>query len=133
MILMAFVYAVGLFFYARQYKRLRNYYFSDTSSAKVIEDYLALLKRTIKLEELAALYTYPFAASAVFMLGFFEESEGGLQELEAYQILIILGVLIAIITPLSHLLTKWLNRLAFKKSIIQFEERLKELQSETDN
>ena len=91
-----------------------------------LETYYQKVKRILRYEELIGLTLYPISATAGFIVGLNAESDNSdfFDDWKGWVIL--LGVLI-ILTPLCHLFSKWLNKVAFGKYLKKLEESLEEL------
>ena len=91
----------------------------DISNLPVLENLKAthnLISTVIKLEERVFIFIYPISVAAGFFAGI--SISGASNNIanspdKALVILLVLAVCIAVLTPLSHFLAKWLNKLAF--------------------
>ncbi|UPT65624.1 MAG: hypothetical protein M0D57_13905 [Sphingobacteriales bacterium JAD_PAG50586_3] len=75
-----------------------------------------LISTAIRLEERVFIFIYPISVAAGFFAGL--SMSGAVNNIannpqKALTILTILGVCIVVLTPLSHFMAKWLNKLAF--------------------
>ena len=127
--LLLLAYAIGSALLIRELRIFRTAPFSDEDLLSFLERSTERIKNALKTEENLALAVYPISATAGFMVGF------AIQEpleliFEDRRVLYILFACIVIITPTSHLLTKWLNKLAFGKHIKQQESIIQSLKSD---
>lgn len=117
---------IGLWYFIRQYRRVKAFSLAEKDVHHALSEYIAVLKTTMRKEEQVGLFFYPFSAAA----GFFLSLLGSMsleQALNDTQILITLSMLVLIITPLAHLLAKWMNKKAFSPKLKLLETRLKAL------
>ncbi len=82
----------------------------------------------IRFQERTALFIYPVAATAGFMVG--GSSGGGdvVRMMQDYRILIILIIVIIILTPLCYFLAKWMYRISYGKCLAELEGMIAELE-----
>jgi len=116
----------GLIFFIRQYRNAKAFDPSKMSVKQVLEGYLENIYKTVRLEERAGLFLYPFAGSAGFV---FSLSQAGRMDeaMEKPEIWLVLFVTLLIITPTAHYSTKWLNKKTFKSYTDLLEMRLAQL------
>lgn len=96
--------------------KLRTAEKANTPVLEYLKTYYNLIDKAIKLEERVFIFIYPISVAA----GFFAGASIGdrldtffASENETRFLLLLLAGCIAVLTPLSHLLAKWLNKLAF--------------------
>jgi hypothetical protein len=84
--------------------------------------------QSLRLQEKAALFIYPLSTTAGFMVGL--SSGGNFEEdIQDSTILIILAVSIAVLTPASYFLARWMYKVSYEKYL----DQLKKLIDEMDN
>ena len=114
---------LGLIFFLRQYRIAKAFDPSQMSVRQVLQGYLENIHKTVRLEERAGLFLYPFAGSAGFV---FSLSQAGKMDeaLANPKIWLVLLVTLLIITPIAHYSAKWLNKKTFKSYTDLLETRL---------
>ncbi|MCA6075518.1 hypothetical protein [Fulvivirga sedimenti] len=120
----------GVFFFYKEHKELKKDIDITANPRDVMTRFSARIRRVIHYEEMIGLTMYPLSASAGFIIGvnadpdidpFFNE----------WHEWVIFFVVIAILTPLCHWLTKWMNRITFKKLLNRLEENIQQLDTST--
>jgi hypothetical protein len=122
-------YAIGSALLIRELRVLRTIPHPDEDLLSFLERSTKRIKNALKTEENLALWVYPISATAGFMVGFTIQQPLELI-FEERIVLYILFACIVVITPISHFLTKWLNKLAFGKHINQQESIIQSLKSD---
>ena len=117
---------IGLVFFVRQYRIAKAFDLSQISVKQVLQGYLENIHKTVRLEERAGLFLYPFAGSAGFVFSLSQAGEMD-KALGNPVIWLILLVTVLIITPIAHYSAKWLNKKTFKSYTDLLEKRLLEL------
>ena len=85
----------------------------------------------IRTQLKVALFIYPISAAAGFMLGGVVGSGKSVQAfMQKPVIWIILLAIVVILTPLCHLLAKWILRYSFGKHLDTLQEKITELEAE---
>ncbi len=118
---------VALVFFFKRYQKARNLHMSSESVVETLKLYRDNVRSTIKLEELSGLAIYPIAAAAGFFFSLMEKMtwEQALQEKIVW---IVLLISVIIITPLAHLLARWMNRKTFGSLLNRLDRRIEELE-----
>lgn len=120
---------VGLLFFIMRYRKAKQLNLGSDNSRATLSLYIENVKATIRQEEIGGLILYPIAGASGFFLSLLEKMT--LEEAMAdTRIWIILGIVLLILTPLSHWLARWMNRKTFNKYLKILEERLHLLESE---
>lgn len=92
-----------------------------------------LISKAIRLEERVFIFIYPISVSAGFFAG--ASLSGNLNAILADSskvgtLLLILLASMVVLTPLSHFLAKWLNKLAFGNYLVQLKKVIDSYESE---
>lgn len=85
--------------------------------------------RSLRFQRKAAIFIYPIAASAGFLLGFSMEKDPSMVIQEFW----LLGVMIAtsiILTPCGYWLARWMEKVSYGKYLVQLKELIQELEPE---
>lgn len=128
-LILAFHFA-ALWFFIKRWKEGKATRIDEGNVKEILELYLLRIEQTIRVEELGGLILYPFAVAGGFFLGLALGGDESHLKLEDPVTLWILAGLIVIITPLSWLLSKWLNKIAFGKPMRLLKERLAQMEDE---
>lgn len=126
---MAGVYFSAFFLFLSQNKRIKAGIPMDEGLLINLKNYHAFVSKILKQEERIALFIYPVALTAGFLLGF--TSKATLHEFfnSRTAILMLAGCWV-ILTPLCHLLAKWMNKVSFGKYLKELELHIQELEKE---
>ena len=120
---------VGVIYFTRQWQRLRQEVSMDRPILEVLKEYRRVITISLRYEHLTGLLLYPVAASAGFFLALTEELSW--QEImESRMIWIIWFITIVLLTPLSHVLAKWMNKVSFGKYVKKLEGHIKEMEDQ---
>lgn len=126
---MAGVYFAAFFLFLSQNKRIKAGIPMDESLLINLKKYHAFVSKILRQEERIALFIYPVALTAGFLLGF--TSEASLNEFfKSRTAIVLLVVCWIILTPLSHLLARWMNKVSFGKYLAELEEHINQLEKE---
>jgi hypothetical protein len=126
---MAGVYFSAFFLFLSQNKRIKAGIPMDEGLLTNLKNYHAFVSRVLRQEERIALFIYPVALTAGFLLGF--TTEATLDEFSKSRTAIVLLVACWIVlTPLSHLLARWMNKASFGKYLNELESHIAELEKE---
>ncbi len=125
--LIALAHIVGLVFFIKRYKRAKALHMAKGSVVQTLKSYVDNVRSTIRLEELSGLFLYPISAAAGFFFSLMEKMTWQ-EALNEKIIWIILLVTIVVITPLAHLLARWMNRKTFNKLLQKLDQRIAELE-----
>ncbi len=126
---MAGVYFSAFFLFLSQNKRIKAGIPMDEGLLMNLKNYHAFVSKILKQEERIALFIYPIALTAGFLLGF--TTKATLQEFfNSRTAIILLAVCWVILIPLCHLLAKWMNKVSFGKYLKELEVHIQELEKE---
>jgi len=126
---MAGVYFSAFFLFLSQNKKIKAGIPMDEGLLTNLRNYHAFLSRVLKQEERIALFIYPVALTAGFLLGFTTEADLD-QFFESRTAIILLIACWIVLTPLSHLLAVWMNKVSFGKYLAELEAHISELEKE---
>lgn len=125
--ILASFHIVGLVFYIQRYRKAKQLNMASANVVETLKLYAVNVRSTIRMEELLGLMLYPIAGSAGFFFSLLEKMR--LEEaLNDQRIWIVLLISIVVITPLAHLLARWMNKKTFSKLLKQLDERIYELE-----
>lgn len=102
----------------------------DMPLLKSLEFQHNMIRRWIRLQERVAVAVYPFAGAGGFMIGGFVGSGKSIDEFMGKgMVQIILVVVLVVIVPLTYLLARWMNKVAFGKHLDKLKENIEALKS----
>ena len=87
------------------------------------------ITENIRFQERVALFIYPFAAAAGFLMGGSVGSGNVMKMLEVKEVVIIMIVTSAVLTPIGFYLTRWLYKVSYGKCLTELKARIDELES----
>ena len=120
---------VGIVYFTKQWQRLKAEVLMDQAILEVLKEYHRIITISLRYEHLIGLMLYPVAASAGFFLALTQELSW--QEImDSRMIWIVWFVTIVLLTPLSHLLAKWMNKVGFGKYLKKLEGHIEELEDQ---
>jgi len=126
---MAGVYFTAFFLFLSQNKRIKAGIPMDEGLLTNLKNYHAFVSKVLRQEERIALFIYPVALTAGFLLGF--TTQATLDEFfESRTAIILLIACWIVLTPLSHLLARWMNKVSFGKYLNELESHIAELEKE---
>ena len=126
---MAGAYFTAFFLFLSQNKKIKAGIPMDESLLMNLKNYHAFVTKILRQEERIALFIYPVALTAGFLLGF--TTGATIEEFFASRNAIILLVVCWIIlTPLCHVLARWMNKVSFGKYLSELEGHIRELEKE---
>ena len=105
-------YLFGDIYLYRVWRQLPKHLPANQPLLPFLVEYRHLLKKVIRVEEVAGLIVYPFSAAAGFIIGMSYHIDAE-EILVAKDLQIALLITVIILTPLSHVGARWLNRKAF--------------------
>lgn len=126
---MAGVYVSAFVLFLSQYKKIKAGVPMDEGLLPHLKHYHQFISRILRQEERIALFIYPVALTAGFLLGF--TSSATLEEFfnSRWAIILLAGCWV-VLTPLSHMLAKWMNRISFGKYLTELEAHIRELEKD---
>lgn len=120
---------VGVVYFVKQWQILRKEVAMDRPILEVLKEYHRVIKVSLRYEHLTGLMLYPVAASAGFFFALTQERSW--QEImESRVIWVTWFVTIVLLTPLAHLLAKWMNKVAFGKYQKKLEDQIMEMENQ---
>lgn len=126
---MAGVYFAAFFLFLSQYKKIKAGIPMDESLLPHLKNYHQFVSRILTQEEKITLFIYPVALTAGFLLGF--TSSATMEEFtNSRWAIFLLAACWIILTPLTHMLAKWMNKVSFGKYLKELEEHIQELERE---
>ncbi len=99
----------------------------DSSLKTVLEHTYNFITDNIRFQERVAIFIYPIAASAGFLMGGSVGSGNVEKMLEEKFVVISLIVTAIVLTPLAFYLTRWLYKVSYGKCLIELKARIDEL------
>lgn len=87
---------------------------------------------SLRFQRKAAIFIYPVAGSAGFLLGFATEKDPSLVIQEPWLLLIMIGTSLAL-TPVGYYLAKWLEKISYGKYCLQLKNLIDQLEIEKNN
>jgi hypothetical protein len=100
----------------------------DQSLKKALEYTHQFITENIRFQERVALFIYPFAAASGFLMGGSAGSGNVMKMLEIKEVIIIMVVTSAVLTPVGFYLTRWLYKVSYEKCLTELKARIDELQ-----
>ncbi len=126
---MAGVYFSAFFLFVSYYKKINAGIPMDDGLLPNLKNYHVFVNKILRQEEKIALFVYPVALTAGFLLGF--TSSATLEEFfNSKKAIILLAACWVVLTPLSHLLARWMNKVSFGKYLVELEQHINELERE---
>jgi hypothetical protein len=101
----------------------------DQSFKTALEYTHQFISENIRFQERVALFIYPFAAIAGFLMGGSAGSGNVTKMLEAKEVIVIMVVTSAVLTPVGFYLTRWLYKVSYEKYLTELKTRIDELES----
>ena len=123
---------IGIVYFTRQWRRLKDEVSMDRPILEVLREYQRIVQTSLRYEHLTGLMLYPVAASAGFFFALTQELDWQ-QIMESRMIWIIWFVTIVLLTPLAHLLAKWMNKVSFGKYVRRLDGHIKELEDQGED
>lgn len=118
-------YLVGSILLYQEYSYLRLSTSMDLDLRMRLISFRKRIKDVIRFEEGIGLALYPVSAAGGWFVGFTAFGHSANMDTRAWMIFIITLV---VLTPIGHLVTRWLNRKAFGKMLDQLDQNIAEIQ-----
>ncbi len=116
-------YVAAIWYTSRQLRRLPTTVPMDGDLLSTLRHYHHTVDTWLRTQARVALFIYPFSITGGFLAGL--SSEANLdEELNNPWIIVALVVCVLILTPLSHLLTRWMSKVGFGKYLDQLQEHI---------
>lgn len=101
----------------KAYRKIRIDFPMDDSLRTVLMNTHDFIAGNIRYQERVGLFVYPFALSAGYLMGLSAATGNAAEELNSKIILIALGIVIIIMTPLCWLAARWMYRVSYGKCL----------------
>lgn len=129
-IFLAIVIVLYVFFFVLNYRILKNIqtlYKLDSDIKSTLKNIYESTTGMLTFQRKCALYIYPICGTAGFLLGLSTEKDA-LTMIQKPSIFISLIVTLIILTPLAHLLAKWMEKVSYNKYLNQLKKLIKQLE-----
>jgi hypothetical protein len=103
----------------------------DKSLKTVLMYTYNFITENIRFQERVALFIYPFATAAGFLMGGSASSGNVMEMLEIKAVFIIMIVTCIVFTPLAFYLTRWMYKVSYGKCLEELKERIEQLDNPT--
>lgn len=100
----------------------------DTSLKASLEQIHKIVFQSIRFQEKAALFIYPFSVIAGYMMGL-AQHDNFEQDIQETSVLVALAIAIVVLTPACYYLARWMYKVSYDKYL----DQLKKLIHEMDN
>lgn len=110
------------------YKKIKVELPMDKSLKAVLTYTHDFISSNIRFQERVALFLYPVAGTAGFLMGGSVGSGDIERMLREKVVIIILIVVLAILTPLCYFLAKWMYKISYGKSLVELKVLIEELE-----
>jgi hypothetical protein len=128
-IFLAIVIVLYVFFFVLNYRILKNIqtlYKLDSDIKSTLKNIYESTTGMLTFQRKCALYIYPICGTAGFLLGLSTEKDA-LTMIQKPSIFISLIVTLIILTPLAHLLAKWMEKVSYNKYLNQLKALIQQL------
>jgi hypothetical protein len=118
-----------VFFFVLNYRILKNIqtlYKLDRDIKSTLKNIYESTTGMLSFQRKCALFIYPICGTAGFLLGLSVEKDA-LAMIQRPSVIIALIITLAIITPLAHVLAKWLEKISYNKYLNQLNELIHQL------
>jgi hypothetical protein len=119
-----------VFFFVLNYRILRNIqtlYKLDSDIKSTLKNIYDSTTRMLAFQRKSAIFIYPICGTAGFLMGLSVEKDA-LTLIQRPSIFIALIVTLIILTPLAHLLAKWLEKVSYNKYLSQLRDIIQQLE-----
>jgi len=110
------------------YKKIKVELPMDKSLKAVLTYTHDFISSNIRFQERVALFLYPVAGTAGFLMGGSVGSGDIERMLQERVVIIILIVVLIILTPLCYFLAKWMYKISYGKSLVELKVLIEELE-----
>jgi hypothetical protein len=100
----------------------------ETSLKVALQQMHDIVYQSIRFQEKAALFIYPFSVMAGYMMGLSEHNNFD-QDIQDVRVLIALLIAIIILTPACYYLAKWMYKISYDKYLNQLRNLIAEMDS----
>jgi hypothetical protein len=121
--------ALYVFFFVLNYRILKNIetlYKLDNDIKSTLQNIYHSTTSLLAFQRKAALFIYPICGTAGFLMGLSVQRDA-LALIQRPSVLIILIITLVILTPLAHLLAKWLENISYNKYLRQLKDIIRQL------
>ncbi len=128
---LVFMIACYIFFFVANfsmYRKVNVVLPIDQSLKKALEHTYQFITENIRFQERVALFIYPLAAASGFLMGGSAGSGNVQKMLEFKEVIIIMIITSAILTPIGFYLTRWMYKISYGKCLTELKARIDELQ-----
>ena len=129
-IFLAIVIILYVFFFVLNYRILKNIqtlYKLDSDIKSTLKNIYESTTGMLSFQRKCALYIYPICGTAGFLLGLSAEKDA-LIMIQKPAVFIALIITLIILTPLAHLLAKWMEKVSYNKYLNQLKDMLHQLE-----
>ncbi len=100
----------------------------EGSLKSALQNIHSIIYKSIRFQEKAALFIYPFSVMAGYMMGLSEYNNFE-QDIQETRVLIALLIAIIILTPACYYLAKWMYKISYDKYLDQLKKLIEEMDS----
>ena len=128
-IFLAIVIMLYVFFFVLNYRILHNIqtlYKLDSDIKSTLKNIYDSTTNLLTFQRKCAIYIYPICGTAGFLLGLSTEKDA-LAMIQKPKVFIALIITLIILTPLAHLLAKWLEKVSYNKYLNQLKDLIQQL------
>lgn len=120
-------YLIGSVLLYQEYRFLNGHYELGQNLLGGLKAYRDRIKKVLKFEEIISLILYPISATAGFLVGMylFDSKTGLLNEPKDWFLLLVPMI---VLTPVSYLMNKWINRQSFHEHLLNLKKHIEELE-----
>jgi hypothetical protein len=124
---MILAYIVFSFINLKAYRKIRIDFPMDDSLKTVLLNTHEFIMGNIRYQERVGLFAYPFALSAGYLMGLSAATGNATGEMNSKIVLIALGVVIVVMTPLCWLAARWMYRISYGRCLKDLKSLIDEL------
>ncbi|MBY0434664.1 MAG: hypothetical protein K2U26_11190 [Cyclobacteriaceae bacterium] len=110
------------------YRKINTQLPIDQNLKVVLNETYLFIKNNIRFQERFALFFYPFAASAGFLLGLSAQSGNAQQMMNERAVVIIMVIVAVVLTPIAWLLARWMYRVSYGVCLAELKRLIEELE-----
>jgi len=100
----------------------------DTSLKTSLEQIHRIVFQSIRFQEKASLFIYPFSVIAGYLMGL-SEHDNFEQDIQETTVLVALAIAIVVLTPACYYLAKWMYKVSYDKYLNQLKKLIHEMDS----
>lgn len=110
------------------YRRVKVNVSMDEDMKSALQHTHDFIVANIRYQERVGLFVYPFALAAGYLMGLSDSSGDATGMIGQYKVLLALGILIVIFTPLCWLLARWMYNVSFGAHLKALKSLIAELE-----